>query len=313
MKTNSYLWSMLAAATFTLAGCGSEENGITEPMPQGKTAQLELRLTGSGVSTKATGSALPTQNEENAVKRFTVAIFNSDESVNAIQTVTNNTTSATTINCTPATNCTGIVVANAPTDGYFSGVLNKTDFLKRTIELADAQTKDCLPMSGDVKNGDGNATFTLGAGINTGMTARLSRLVARVSVSGIRTEFDTTFSCSMTASYELTEKVGLFLTGRRDFANGAERQSSVDSTCEVGANYLLNQFVTFTTSFAYINSDYIAIDRNDDEYVGRVGVSYKPNKFLTLGANYRFLENCSNVASARYNQHLVDISVAVKY
>ena len=83
---------MLAAATFTLAGCGSEENGITEPMPQGKTAQLELRLTGSGVSTKATGSALPTQNEENTVKRFTVAIFNSDESVNAIQTVTNNTT-----------------------------------------------------------------------------------------------------------------------------------------------------------------------------------------------------------------------------
>ena len=42
MKTNSYLWSMLAAATFTLAGCGSEENGITEPMPQGKTAQLDV-------------------------------------------------------------------------------------------------------------------------------------------------------------------------------------------------------------------------------------------------------------------------------
>lgn len=71
--------------------------------------------------------------------------------MNAIQTVTNNTTPATTINCTPATSCTGIVVANAPTDGYFSGVLNKTDFLKRTIELGDAQTKDCLPMSGDVK------------------------------------------------------------------------------------------------------------------------------------------------------------------
>ena len=135
----------------------------------------------------------------------------------------------------------------------------------------------------------------------------------RNQTSGILAGDDTTFSCSATASYELTEKVGLFLTGRRDFANGAARQSSVDSTCEFGANYLLNQFVTFTTSFAYTNSDYIAIDRNDDEYVGRVGVSYKPNKFLTLGANYRFLENCSNVASARYNQHLVDISVAVKY
>ena len=52
MRTNNYLWAMLAAATLTLTGCGSEENGITEPMPQGKTAQLELRLTGSGVSTK---------------------------------------------------------------------------------------------------------------------------------------------------------------------------------------------------------------------------------------------------------------------
>ena len=60
-------------------------------------------------------------------------------------------TSATTINCTPAAGCTGIVVANAPTDNYFAGVLNKTDFLKKTIALADAQAKDCLPMSGAVK------------------------------------------------------------------------------------------------------------------------------------------------------------------
>ena len=184
---------MLVTATFVLTGCGSDENGITDPLPQGKTAQLELCLTGSGV---------PTQAEENTVKRFTVAIFNSDESVNAIQTVTDNTTSATTINCTPATNCTGIVVANAPTDGYFSGVLNKTDFLKKTITLDDAQTKDCLPMSGDVKDGSGNATFTLSAGSNTGMTAQLSRLVARVSVSSIKTAFDPNGQYSA-ASYEL--------------------------------------------------------------------------------------------------------------
>lgn len=202
MKTNNYLWSMLVTATFALTGCGSDENGITAPLPQGKTAQLELCLTGSGVNTKATGGALPTQAEENTVKRFTVAIFNSDESVNAIQTVTNNTTSTTTINCTPATNCTGIVVANAPTDGYFSGVLNKTDFLKKTITLGDAQTKDCLPMSGDVKDGSGNATFTLSAGSNTGMTAQLSRLVARVSVSSIKTAFDPNGQYSA-ASYEL--------------------------------------------------------------------------------------------------------------
>ncbi len=57
-------------------------------------------------------------------------------------------------------------------------------------------------MSGDVKNGDGNATFTLGAGINTGMTARLSRLVARVSISSIKTAFDPNGQYAA-ASYEL--------------------------------------------------------------------------------------------------------------
>ena len=183
MKTNNYLWTALAATTFALAGCGGDDNGMTEPRPQENIAQLELHLTGNGTNTKATGGALPAQAEENTVKRFTVAIFNSDGSVNAIQTVTQNTTAATTINCTPAKDCTGMVVANAPTNDYFAGVLNKTDFLKKTIALSDAQTKDCLPMSGDVKNSSKSATFTLGAGENKGMTAALSRLVARVSVS----------------------------------------------------------------------------------------------------------------------------------
>lgn len=202
MKTNDYLWAALAAATLALAACGSEENGMDEPQPQGKTAALEIRLTGNGAGTRATGGSLPTQAEENTVKRFTVAIFNSDNAVNAIQTVTSNTAAPTTVNCTPATGCTGMVVANAPSDSYFAGVLNKADFLKKTIALADAQAKDCLPMSGEVKDGSGNATFTLAAGTNTGMTAELSRLVARVSVSSIKTDFDANGQYAA-ASYEL--------------------------------------------------------------------------------------------------------------
>ena len=54
---------------------------------------------------------------------------------------------------------------------------SKTDFLKKTIALADAQAKDCLPMSGAVKDGSGNTTFTLSAGSNTGMTAQLLSLI----------------------------------------------------------------------------------------------------------------------------------------
>jgi hypothetical protein len=77
---------------------------------------------------------------------------------------------------------------------------------------------------------------------------------------------------------------------------------------------MMNQFVMFTTSFAYTYTDYISgYDREDDEFCGRIGVSYKPNKFLTLGANYRYLDNSSSVKTASYMQHMVDISVSVKY
>ena len=114
-------------------------------------------------------------------------------------------------------------------------------------------------------------------------------------------------------AYPNIKYIGLFATGRRDFGNGASRQTSIDTGCEVGANYALNQFVTFTTSFSYTYTDYEGTIREDDEYCGRVGVTYKPNKFLTLGANYRYLDNASNVAAACYMQHLVDISVSIKY
>lgn len=33
MKTNDYLRAALVAATLTLTGCSSDDNGITEPQP----------------------------------------------------------------------------------------------------------------------------------------------------------------------------------------------------------------------------------------------------------------------------------------
>ena len=57
-------------------------------------------------------------------------------------------------------------------------------------------------MSGNIKDKNGNATFTLSAGDNDGITAQLSRLVARVSISSIKTDFDPKGQYSA-ATYEL--------------------------------------------------------------------------------------------------------------
>ena len=46
MKTNNYLWAVLATATLSLTACGSDENeNVT--LPKEKTAKLELTLVGT--------------------------------------------------------------------------------------------------------------------------------------------------------------------------------------------------------------------------------------------------------------------------
>ena len=51
----------MATAILTLTGCSSDDNELTVPQLQDKTALLELRLIGNGINTKATGDNLPTQ------------------------------------------------------------------------------------------------------------------------------------------------------------------------------------------------------------------------------------------------------------
>ena len=124
---------------------------------------------------------------------------------------------------------------------------------------------------------------------------------------------DTTFSFNATIGYALTEKIGLFATGYRDFGNGASRQSIILSSGEFGVNYSVYTNVTLTGSFAFMNSKYQDSIRDDDEYIVRAGISYTPNKFFIIGANYRYINNASNIATSCYMQHLVDISVSLKY
>ena len=133
----------------------------------------------------------------------------------------------------------------------------------------------------------------------------------------VQSEDDTTFAFNATLGYALTEKIGLFAKGARDFGNAANRQSSINTSGEFGINYRPFEQIVTTASFVYLNTQYQmnlgGLDRDDDTYIARAGISYLPNKFITVSANYRYFANSSNVAYATYNQHLVDITFAVKY
>ena len=216
MKTRNYLWAVLAAATLSLTACGGEENENTEP--QKMEARLILTLSGTPANTRSTGVALPTEASEKTIGRIAVAIFNSDKSVNIIQEFTS--ASGISVNCKPGTNCTGIVVANAPVN-HFAGVTTKDAFIAKTIDLTQTATE--LPMSGDIKLNT-STTFTLTAGATSNLTAQVSRLVARVAINSIKTAFETS-----------GQYAAATFTAKKIFLHNANTKSNVDPGTPTGS------------------------------------------------------------------------------
>lgn len=203
MKTSNYLWAMLATATLSLSACGSDENENVI-QPKEKTAKLELTLVGTPADSRATGT-LPTT-DESQINRLTVAVFTGAEGnpVNTLHELTGDdikdatggvTGKKITMLCEPGNGQTIYVVANAST-GLFAGVTNLAGFkaklmlLSETTKAAgagaatDTQKANNLPMLGSTTGKD----FT--AGTETEANIALSRLVARVSISSVKTAFD---------------------------------------------------------------------------------------------------------------------------
>ena len=128
------------------------------------------------------------------------------------------------------------------------------------------------------------------------------------------TSNDWTMSGNITLGYEVSEKCGVYVKALRDFGNSAVRYSYVNTTCEGGVNYYFNPKIVGTACMGYRNADYEQIDRNDDTVYTRLGVSYVPNKFVTLSLNYNYLNNDSDECEdANYNQHLVTFSASLRY
>lgn len=184
----------LFAATLLAVSLASCESQHEEPeITNSSKTKLELTITGTHINSRATGSSLPTQADENTidVKDLWVGVFNSDGTVNVIKKVATLTPDLkASITCNPSTDCSIIVVANSGLD--FSAVTSKTDFESKAVALShtaitELQVGTRLPMSGESKN----VALAVGETAVT-TTVVLHRLVARVSIDNIKTQFSST-------------------------------------------------------------------------------------------------------------------------
>jgi hypothetical protein len=257
MKKNFYL--MTAVCAIILSACSSD----TEPTPdtsQGKTAKLELSLIGS--TTRATGTLPDDAGAENNINTVVVGVFNSGGSTNTIAEFTTAQVSAksASVNCTPATGCSIIAVANAPT-GTFAGVTTRTDFIAKTVELsqtnnAGVQANTNLPMSAE------QASIDLTVAGPNNATLQLSRLVSRISIASIKTGFDANGQYK-DATFTAT---GLFLYNAKSTSTvdpATPTTTNLISGETTGNEYLINTFSQAITSTPYTTPYWFYTFAND--------------------------------------------------
>lgn len=255
MKKNFYL--MTAFCAIILSACSAD----TDPAPtteKDRTAKLEISLVGT--TTRATGTLPGDTGAENDLNTIAVGVFNSDNSTNTIAEFTASQVTAGTaaVNCLPATGCTVIAVANAPT-GTFAGVANKAAFIVKTVALSQTnsggvQVNTNLPMSAQQTGVD----LTV-AGPNT-VTLALSRLVSRISIADIKTAFDPSGQYK-DATFTAT---GIFLYD-------AKSTSTVDPETPVTTNlisgesnaYLMNTLSEVISSSSYATPYWFYTFAND--------------------------------------------------
>lgn len=242
-------WFYSLFPVFLFCGC----SGSADSLPASPSARLRLQI--GGVSTRATGDNLPPV--ESGIHRLTVGLFYSDGSVNtlvepALSSASEGMLATGDILCSPGT-CDVILVANAP-EGTFSGVRTKNEFIGKTLSLTSTavdgvQSSSRLPMSGI-----SDEPVLLEAGQSVSASVRLSRLVARISISSIRTAFslnnadatftlDRVFLCNALESSTVSPgDVGETMPANPNWIHGGMSEEQPDGSYlwTAGAGFLLN-------------------------------------------------------------------------
>lgn len=297
MKKNLYLMTALCAIIFSAC------SGDTDPTPNTgdkKMAKIQLSLTGT--TTRATGATLPADDDtgEQTVSNIVIGIFNSAGGVLTIQGITNPAISPTLqeISC-PLTQdengCTAVVVANVPTAkiSVLTAATSRDNFLGVTLGLQEttasggsAQLSNNLPMSGDVIVTSGGAsTFDLVAGATkSGLSVSLSRMVSRVTLTGIKTEFSSTGQYA-NATFKF----------KRIFLRNALSLSKVTPSATLGDN--MDGAGTFAMGGGTWNTGTKAWENDDDNYlfneVGTV-VDILPGTVIPTNLDYYWFYAFSN-------------------
>lgn len=251
MKRKVFFIVTLCVTFFT--SCSNDES-VTPESGQQQTAKIELTLTGANAGTRASGGTAPSENTdedgnpigEQKVNNIVVGVFDSYGNTLIIKSVTNPDVSKSASIEVPLVKgtmngCTAVAVANVPASvvATLNNVKIKSSFIGTIIGLSsstassdgEVQVSTNLPMSGNVADNANAQTFTLSPGNTTsGLSVSLVRMVSRITLTGISTNF--TGTAYSGATFKLQR---VFL---RDAIDGTKVTPSTIISEEMSGSYI---------------------------------------------------------------------------
>jgi uncharacterized protein (PEP-CTERM system associated) len=115
--------------------------------------------------------------------------------------------------------------------------------------------------------------------------------------------------------WEITRLTTLGFNAARTIQQTTTTGSSgiIQTGSEVNARHELLRNLIVDAYLRYTINEYEGITREDDVYEGSLGALYKLNRFVGLGARYRYIERDSDVNTSDYTANVATLNLVLSY
>ena len=177
-----------------------------------------------------------------------------------------------------------------------------TDFAGREARAEDAYTREEHDFNVGAR---GDLLPKLNGFFRVGYSQSESDRASRGASDGI-------FSLKADLNWAATPKLNTKLELSRRFGAGGNGFTTENTSANLSARYAINSNWSGSGNLSYTIRDYHD-GREDDQYRAGVRLTYVPDLYWQFSSGYSYNTNESNVRTAGYTNHMLDLKVALRY
>lgn len=168
----------------------------------------------------------------------------------------------------------------------------------------------------DVDSGQDTEDFFYNVGLVGSLTEKLTTSF-RIGYQDRRFTGDRgdtgTLAFNSSTNYDFSPRSTFRLGLNRDFVTSGQGNSVERTSARLTWFYLVTARINANLTGSYAFNDYVNSPREDNTYMGRVGLDYMVNSNFSLNTHYIYRDNDSNQRFNSYTENLVSVGANFRY